>query len=123
MKLVLLICLFFISSVVAAQNNNIINLPSGRYETKLNQTQNKWAQGDIILVDQGHYKITSSDEIGEYKFSATAQRIIFISGPLKTVFAKAVLSKNKPMIILPAAENEQQGIKLATADVIAYYKN
>ena len=120
MKTVLLLSLFFISFATEAQNNN--NLPAGRYETMLKQSQNKWNQGDIILVDGSHYKITSSDEIGEYKFSSTTQRIFFVSGPLKTVFAKTVLNADKPAIILPAAENEQQGLKLATADVIAYLK-
>ena len=66
MKTVLLLSLFFISFATEAQNNN--NLPAGRYETMLKQSQNKWNQGDIILVDGSHYKITSSDEIGEYKF-------------------------------------------------------
>ena len=122
MKLILLLSLFFISSVVAAQNSNPNNLPSGRYETMLKQSQNKWDQGDIILVDGNHYKITSNDEIGEYKFSSTAQRIFFVSGPLKTVFAKTVLNTNKPTIILPAAENEPHGGNLATADVLAYLK-
>lgn len=121
MKLFLLFFFLIISTAVLAQNGS--NLPAGRYETILKQSQNKWHQGDIILVDGNHYKITSNDEIGEYKFSATAQRIIFVSGPLKTVFAKTVLNTDKPTIILPAAENEQQGLKLATADVIAYLKN
>jgi hypothetical protein len=119
MKLFLLLFFISISTAVLAQNGN--NLPTGRYETMLKQSQNKWDQGDIILVDGSHYKITSNDEIGEYKFSSTAQRIFFVSGPLKTVFAKTVLNANN--IILPAAENEQQGLKLATADVVAYLKN
>ena len=89
----------------------------------MKQSQSKWNHGDIILMDANHYKITSSDELGEYKFSATAQRIIFVSGPLKTAFAKTVLNTNKPTIILPLAENEQQGLKLVTSDVIAYFKN
>jgi hypothetical protein len=123
MKLFLLLCLLVISSAILAQNSNPNNLPAGKYETILKQSQSKWSQGDIILVDGSHYKITSSDEIGEYKFSATAQRIFFVSGPLKTVFAKTVLNNDKPTIILPVAENEQQGLKLATVDVIAYFRN
>ena len=120
MKLVLLLLFFAVSSSVNAQNNN---LPAGRYETILKQSQSKWSQGDIILVDANHYKISSSEEVGEYKYSATAQRIIFISGPLKMVYAKTTVSANKPNIILPLAENEQQGVKLVTADVIAYFKH
>jgi len=120
MKTLLLLFFFALSISSQAQTSN---LPAGRYETILKQTQSKWNQGDIILVDANHYKITSNDEIGEYKFSATAQRIIFISGPLKTAFAKTLLTSDKPTIILPLAENEQQGLKLVTADVIAYFKN
>jgi hypothetical protein len=120
MKLILLLSLFAVSSSVKAQNNI---LPAGRYETILKQSQSKWSEGDIILVDASHYKITSSEDVGEYKYSATAQRIIFISGPLKTVYAKTTINANKPTIILPLAENEQQGVKLVTADVVAYFKN
>ena len=87
------------------------------------KSQDKWNQGDIILVDGNHYKITSSEEVGEYKFSATAQRIIFVSGPLKTVFAKTILNSNTPTIVLPAAENEQQGLKLVSGDILAFLKN
>ena len=123
MKLLLLFSFLFISSILAAQGSGHNNMPHGRYETILKQSQNKWNQGDIILVDGNHYKITSSDEVGEYKFSATAQRIFFVSGPLKTVFAKTILNTNTPTIVLPAAENEQQGLKLATADVLAFFKN
>jgi len=123
MKTILLFFFFAVSFSLSAQNNGANSLPAGRYETVLKQSQSKWNQGDIILMDANHYKITSSDELGEYKFSATAQRIIFVSGPLKTAFAKTVLDTGKPAIILPLAENEQQGLKLFTADVIAYFKN
>ena len=122
MKLTLLLSIFALSAVLAQKNTNT-NLPIGKYETILKQSQSKWEQGDIILVDANHYKITSSDEVGEYKFSATAQRVFFVSGPLKTAFAKTILNTNKPTIVLPAAENEQQGLKLATTDVFAYFKN
>ena len=121
MKLILLLSIFALSAVLAQKNTN--TLPIGKYETILKQSQSKWEQGDIILVDANHYKITSSDEVGEYKFSVTAQRVFFVSGPLKTAFAKTILNTNKPTIVLPAAENEQQGLKLATTDVFAYFKN
>ena len=127
MKLTLLLSLFAIVTVFSISKvlsqKNTTNLPIGKYETVLKQTQSKWNQGDIILVDGNHYKITTSDEVGEYKFSATAQRIFFVSGPLKTAFAKTILDAGKPTIVLPAAENEQQGLKLATTDVFAYFKN
>ena len=121
MKLAFFFAIFTISSVLSQPNT--ANLPIGKYETVLKQSQTKWKQGDIILVDDNHYKITSSTETGEYKFSATAQRIFFVSGPLKTAFAKTILDIGKPTIILPAAENEQQGLKLITTDVFAYFKN
>lgn len=121
MKLILLLAIFAIFALAAEKNTNV--LPIGKYETVLKQSQSKWNHGDIILTDGNHYKVTSGDEVGEYKFSATAQRIFFMSGPLKTAFAKTILDTNKPTIVLPAAENEQQGLKLATTDVFAYFKN
>jgi len=122
MKLILLssfILLFF----VAGAQSPVSALPPGKYETFIKQNQDKWTQGDIILLDASHYKVSSSNEVGEYKFSATAQRIFFVSGPLKTVFAKTTLNANQPAIVIPAAENEQQGLKLASADVWGYLKN
>lgn len=121
MKLIL-IASFFAMTALFAQNNNT-NLPIGKYETLLSQSKNKWSQGDILLLDANHYKITTNEEVGEYKFSATAQRVFFVSGPLKAAFAKTILTTNKPTIVLPLAENEQQGLKLATTDVFAYFKN
>ena len=120
MKQILLFSLFIIAATAASSQGG---LPAGKYETTLKQSQNKWQQGDIILLDDSHYKISSSNEIGEYRFSATAQRIFFTSGPLKTVFAKTVWSSNKPAIVIPAAENEQQGLKLASADIVGAFKN
>lgn len=120
----ILLCFFIAFSFSAfSQNNMIHTLPAGRYETFIKESGNKWQQGDIILIDANHYKISSNNEIGEYKFSATAQRIFFVSGPLKTVFAKTSINKEKPSIIIPAAENEQQGIKLAATDVVGYFRN
>jgi hypothetical protein len=123
MKVILLLCFFAFVGHSGFAQTQLSSLPSGRYETIVKETGEKWKQGDIILLDASQYKISSNNEVGEYKFSATAQRIFFISGPLKTVFAKAVMNANKPAIVLPAAENEQQGSKLATADVVAYFKN
>lgn len=122
MKLVLLFTLIFLSSAAFSQNSAVQALPSGRYEAIIRNSQDKWNGGDIILLDNRRYKISSENEIGEYKFSATAQRIFFVSGPLKTVFAKTVLNAEKPSIIIPAAENEQLGLKVVSADVVAYFK-
>ena len=120
MKLILLAAIFAMSAVFAQNDYN--SLPIGKYEALLNQSTNKWSQGDIILLDANHYKITTNEEVGDYKFSATAQRVFFVSGPLKAAFAKTILNTGKPTIVLPLAENEQQGLKLAAADVFAYFK-
>jgi hypothetical protein len=95
----------------------------GKYETYLKQTQNKWTTGDIILLSSNQYKVSSGNEVGEYRFSASAQRIFFVSGPLKTVFAKTELNGDKPAIILPFLENEQQGLKMISADVVGYHRD
>lgn len=124
MKVVLLLASLFLATFVSiAQSGQVSSLPAGKYETIVKPNQGKWEKGDIILLDKNHYKITTSDETGEYKFSAVAQRIFFTSGPLKTVFAKTASTAGKPVIIIPAAENEQQGLKLASADVWGYLKN
>lgn len=123
MKPLLLFSFFsFLAVSVWGQNKSLHALPSGKYETTVKESRDKWKKGDIILIDGNKYRISSSDEVGEYKFSATAQRIFFISGPLQTVFAKTAVNAEKPAIILPAAENEQQGTKLAPTDVVAYLK-
>jgi len=120
MKLILLISFLLISFFSKAQVNS---LPAGRYETAVKDKSTKWEKGDVIILDDTHYKITSSNDTGEYKFSATAQRLFFTSGPLKSFFAKTVLSGDKPVIIFPATENEQLGFKIASADVWGYYRN
>jgi hypothetical protein len=97
-------------------------LPSGKYETLI-KNNGKWDKGDIVLLDEGHYKITTSNETGEYRFSITAQRLFFTSGPLKGVFAKTTLNNNSPSILIPLSENQQLGLKLASADVVAYLRN
>ena len=122
MKLILLFSLIFLSSGAHSQSNSVRALPSGRYETIIPKSQDKWNGGDIILLDDNRYKISSDNEIGEYKFSAMAQRIFFVSGPLKTVYAKTVLNAQKPSIVIPAAENEQLGLKIASEDVVAHFK-
>lgn len=98
-------------------------LPSGKYETFFVSNEAKWERGDIILIDDGHYRLSSNQaEVGEYKFSSTAQRIFFTSGPLQHFFAKTSLVNEKPVIILPSRENAQQGTSLS-ADIRGTYRN
>lgn len=115
--------LFFLSitltATVQSQGRQVSDLPAGRYEAFVKQSQSKWLKGDIILLDDSHYQISSSKDTGEYKFSATAQRVFFTSGPLKTVFAKTILNGGKPVIILPQTENNQQGMNIASSDILA----
>ena len=95
-------------------------LPLGRYETSVKPSGGKWERGDIILIDNNRYRISSSDEVGEYRVSVAAQRILFTSGPLRAVFAKVVQQGKKPAIELPYAENSRQN--LASADILAVWK-
>ena len=87
----------------------------------VSKNQDKWERGDIILVNDSQYRISTSNEVGEYKFSVTAQRVFFTSGPLKSLYAKTSLTNNTPAIVLPVAENQQQGLKLSS-EVWGYYK-
>ena len=89
MKLVLLsLCCLFSVLFCSGQNGQVNNLPAGKYETVVKSSQIKWERGDIILLDENKYKISTSNEVGEYRFSVAAQRIFFTSGPLKNMFAK-----------------------------------
>lgn len=89
---------------------SVTNLPAGKYETRLKPAQKSWEKGDLILLDDSRYKLSSGGETGEYKFSVAAQRIFFTSGPLKSVFTKVSLMANKPVIVIPAEENSSLGI-------------
>jgi hypothetical protein len=117
--------LLFVSMVAIhacrAQNGQVNTLPRGTYETVIRGNQNKWDRGDIILIDETRYRISSSNETGEYRFSATAQRVFFTSGPLKNLFAKTSMNNNTPAIVLPVAENQQQGMRLP-ADVWGLFR-
>lgn len=120
MKLILLISTFvFTSSTLHSQQVN--TLPAGRYETKIQEYN--WEKGDIELLDANNYKIATSGEIGEYRFSVAAQRIFFTSGPLKGVYAKAQLINNSPGILIPLNENQQLGFKLASGDIVGKFRN
>lgn len=120
MKLFLLIFVsYFFTNPVATQSGD---LPTGRYQAFFKQNQNKWVKGDIILMADGQYKISTDKEVGEYKYSATAQRIFFINGPLKSVYAKTMVGPKETAIIIPISENKLPELKL-TGDVWAYLKN
>jgi len=119
MKHFLLSLLILCTVTICNAQENVNQLPAGRYETVIKNSQNKWERGDIILLDENHYQISTSNEIGEYKFSSTAQRVFFKSGPLKNFFAKTSLNNNQPAIVLPVAENAQIGVG---AEVWCYHK-
>lgn len=109
MKYSLLLVLLLLSVFLKAQN--LSELPAGKYETKIKTSQNKWERGDIIIIDDSHYKLSGGSEAGDYKFSTAAQRIFFTSGPLKSAYTKVTLADGKPVIILPLEENGGLGIK------------
>lgn len=123
MKRILLLSFSLASLCGFSQSASVSTLPTGKYETYLRQSQNKWITGDIILLSQNQYKVSSANEVGEYRFSASAQRIFFVTGPLKTVFAKTELSADKAAILLPFLENDQQGLKMISADIVAYHRD
>ena len=100
-----LLFILFVVSVLFTKAQSVSDLPAGKYETKAKTAQNKWEKGDIILIDDSHYKLSSGGEIGDYRFSVAAQRIFFTTGPLKSAFTKVALSNGKPVIILPQEEN------------------
>ena len=120
MKQVLLFLLsVFVAGLGHAQNNQVNSLPSGKYETVVKSTKIKWDRGDIILLDDNKYRVSTSNEIGEYRFSVAAQRIFFTSGPLKNLFARASNANDAPSIVLPAAENAQAGLH---SEVVCYLR-
>ena len=121
MKVYLLSIVLFFACTSFAQNG-VETLPTGKYETVLKTTANKWEKGDIVLLDGNKYKLSTTKEEGDYRFSHAAQRIFFTSGPLKGLFAKTSLNNNSPVIVLPVAENDQVGFKLS-AEIWCYYKH
>jgi hypothetical protein len=123
MKRILLLSFSLASLCGLSQSSSVTSLPMGKYETFLKQSQNKWVTGDIILLSQNQYKVSSTNEVGEYRFSASAQRVFFVTGPLKAVFAKTGLTEDKPSILLPFLENEQQGLKMISADIVGYHRD
>jgi len=106
-----LLAALFIFPVLFTNAQALTDLPAGKYETKTRTAQNKWEKGDIIIIDESHYKLSIGGETGDYKFSVAAQRIFFTSGPLKSAYTKVALESGKPMIILPVEENGSLGLK------------
>lgn len=101
------------------------SLPTGTYETYFygfDYNLNKWLRGDIILLKGNNYRLSEENEIGKYQFDAGKQRVYFLSGPLKNVFATTTLSSKLPAIVLPKKENKAQKVELAVSDIWAYYK-
>lgn len=112
---------FLLLAVVTIAQSQVQTLPTGKYETVLKAKSSKWERGDIILLDANKYKLSSSDEVGDYRFSSAAQRIFFTSGPLKNLFAKTSMNNNSPVIVLPVEENDPVGFKLS-AEIWCYYR-
>ena len=121
MKVFLLSSILMLAIITDAQGQ-VQNLPTGKYETVKKNNAGKWERGDIILLDNNKYKLSTSDETGDYRFSSAAQRIFFTSGPLKSLFAKTSTNNNSPIIVLPVAENDQVGFKLS-GEVWCYHKH
>ena len=76
--LILSLSCVFLMTLCKAQNSQVSNLPQGKYETVVKSNLNKWERGDIILMDDNKYKVSTSDEVGEYRFSIASQRIFFL---------------------------------------------
>jgi hypothetical protein len=121
MKVFLLSFILILSAQFCKAQNQVNTLPPGKYETVIKNNEDKWERGDIILLDDNRYKVSASTETGEYRFSVTAQRVFFTSGPLRNIYAKTSLNNNTPTIVLPVAENEQLGLKLPS-EIRGYYK-
>jgi hypothetical protein len=103
-----------------AQPKKIVHLPAGHYSTLLDKDKSQWNRGDIVLISENRYRITTEATEGEYRTSITAQRIFFTTGPLRGFYARLLLHNNTPAIELPQAENSHQsGI---SSDVIAVWK-
>lgn len=95
---------------VFAKAQNVAELPVGKYDAVSKTGQSKWEKGDLILIDDTHYKLSTGGEPGEYRFSVAAQRIFFTSGPLKSAFTRVTTVAGKTVIILPAEQNGSLGI-------------
>jgi hypothetical protein len=121
MKFFLLFSLLLSTLLTHAQSGKVDNLPAGVYEVQKAKASSALSN-DIVILNDNQYRLRNESEVNEYKFSATAQRVLFISGPLKGIFAKTVINAGAPAILLPKKENEALGYRLAEADVWAFYK-
>jgi hypothetical protein len=121
MRSLLLSAGLLFTSMYSWSQKNLSSLPAGKYETVIKSNQDKWERGDIIILDENKYKISTATEMGEYRFSVTAQRIFFTSGPLKGAFAKTSIDNNNPVIVFPTSENEHMGLKISY-EVRGYYR-
>lgn len=106
-----LLFVLLLGFATAASAQSVADLPPGKYESKIRSAQSKWEKGDVIILDNSHYKISSNAAVGDYRFSVAAQRIFFTSGPLKSAFTKVVLNNNKVVIIFPLEQNAELGLK------------
>lgn len=122
MKVFLLNAFLLVATGLAAQDAPVSQLPQGKYQTLLKNSQQQWEKGDINLLDENHYKLADG-EVGEYRFSATSQRVFFTSGPLKGVFARTMLQRNVPVIVLPHSENQHLATLSGGSDVVGIFKN
>jgi hypothetical protein len=119
---VFLLSSILLFGITANAQSQVQSLPTGKYETVLKKNAGKWERGDILLLEGNKYKLSTSNETGDYRFSGAAQRIFFTSGPLKSLFAKTSMDNNSPVIVLPVEENDPVGFKLS-AEVWCYYKH
>lgn len=115
MKSRLLTVLLF-SAALSAKAQNVTDLVPGKYESKTKAAQRRWEKGDVIILDDSRYRLSSDKEVGEYRFSVAAQRVFFTSGPLKGAYTKVTLKNSQPVIIFPSEQNQDLGI---TAEVWA----
>lgn len=97
-------------------------VPTGTYETYFfgyNYSLEKWLGGDIEILPGGAYRF--QNENGTFRQSGGD--VIWDSGPLKGVVARYKLdSGGKPAIVIPRAENEARGNKMAVSDIWAYLR-
>jgi hypothetical protein len=105
-----LLSTLLVLAVSSGNAQNVTSLSPGKYEAKTKAAQNKWEKGDVILLDDSHYKLSGNSEVGDYRFSVAAQRIFFTSGPLKSAYTKVILHNNKPVIVFPIEQNGDLGL-------------
>ncbi|HET7899488.1 MAG TPA: hypothetical protein VFL47_17495 [Flavisolibacter sp.] len=104
-----ILSLLLVSSSLLVKAQNVSALATGKYEVKT-KAASKWDKGDVILLDDSHYRLSGNNEVGEYRFSVAAQRVFFTSGPLKSAFTKVTTKSNQPVIIFPAEQNQDLGL-------------